>query len=71
MKIGFFIDIKDSKNFDYSSLDNGNPGIGGSEYMMISLTKDLSRCSKFNIINFSFHEIKIKNIKNIILNDLK
>jgi glycosyltransferase involved in cell wall biosynthesis len=69
MKIGFYIDNKNLSNLDISFLENGNPGIGGSEYMIISLINQLSK--KHKIVLFSHKKIIIKNTSNVIFTEIK
>lgn len=43
MKIGFYLENKNTRNIDYSNPENGNPGIGGSEYMIWTISYYLKK----------------------------
>jgi hypothetical protein len=42
MKIGFYLNNSVLDNIDYRNIIEGNPGIGGSEYALLSITTLLS-----------------------------
>lgn len=43
MKVGFYLENKNTRNIDYSNPENGNPGIGGSEYMIWTISYYLKK----------------------------
>ena len=71
MKIGFYIDNNFLKKIDMSMLEYGNPGIGGSEYMILSLVHELSKKNQFEITLFSKEPLDLTNINNVLIEDLK
>ncbi|GAA0077119.1 hypothetical protein UT300005_14970 [Clostridium sp. CTA-5] len=69
MKIAFYIDNKTIENIDCSNIYNGNPGIGGTEYMFFLLTYYLSKkieiillTSKLQKLPYNINNIQVENI---------
>ena len=56
MKIGFLLENKNIKNVDCSTPQNGNPGIGGTEYSILSVAYYLGKHYKDNYKIFIFAE---------------
>lgn len=46
MKVGFYLDNNSHKNVDYSNPRNGNPGIGGTHFMIWSIAFYLNEINK-------------------------
>ena len=62
MKIGIYIDFGNKENLDLSSLRDGNPGIGGTEYQMVSLPFFFAY---YNRSNYTFN-VYFKGKENLI-----
>lgn len=50
MKIAFYLPNSSISGIDFSDVDKGNPGIGGSEYSVILIASNLCKRNEFDII---------------------
>jgi len=60
MKISFYVDLKNYENIDLRNLENGNPGIGGTEYCFLLLINQLELSTsnhQFTLIHNSNNSI--------------
>lgn len=65
MKIAFFIDNKNISNVDCTSIKEGNPGIGGTEYMILLISYLL------NVRNNGIEVILLPTSKGFFPSDIK
>lgn len=56
MKIAFYIPNKNISNINLSNIDEGNPGIGGSEFSAVLIASNL--CKKLNHEIYAFCDKK-------------
>lgn len=50
MKIAFYLPNSSISNIDFSNVDKGNPGIGGSEFSVILIASNLCKQNKYEVI---------------------
>lgn len=66
-KIAFFLNNQNISNIDYKNIQKGNPGIGGSEYLCVLVTLELTKRKNYDIYLLSEEKVKglpeINNIK--------
>lgn len=68
MKVAFYLNNLNFYSIDYQYPEKGNPGIGGTQYMILSLATELSKQNNVDVILFIDKEIKVSpKIKLIVL----
>lgn len=71
MKIAFYLPNKNISTIDFSDIERGNPGIGGSEYSTILIGTRLCILKKFDVIIYCDETSQFpKELKWTICNDL-
>ena len=62
IKLGFYVDIR-HKSLDCSHIEQGNPGLGGTQYQMLLLAYHLANTykDKFNVYLFVDEKVKFAN----------
>ena len=53
MKVAFWIELKNIEGINLENLENGNPGIGGTEYMFLTLISELEKKKELEVFLFS------------------
>lgn len=73
MKSAFYLNNRNlSDDIDYLCIEKGNPGIGGTQYMILSVVTELSKQDNFEVILFVDKKIKVSSkIKLVVLEQFK
>ncbi|TCL70748.1 glycosyltransferase involved in cell wall biosynthesis [Hydrogenispora ethanolica] len=73
MKVGIRFEGKELGNIDFSKLEEGNPGVGGTEFLLIQLSYYLIKyCKKIDVVMYTSNLITLPEIINqvVIENDV-
>lgn len=68
VKIYLLLEDKGIKGLDLSKPENGNPGIGGTQFLFVALANELSKYSDFDVNIIHYREQKLPaNVQSVLI----